>query len=721
MHHRTTPLRQVGVIAALLTMATALVLVPAGQPASAVAGVQFDRFAGSDRYETARLTAEATFAAGTQTAILATGEQFPDALAGNYLAGVTRAPILLTRTGSVPSSTKTALNNLKVKNVIILGGTDAVSAAVEAELKSTASSSASGGNLEVTRLAGTDRYETARVVAVTPSTTGTVGAPIVATQTVGRYNGKRTAIVATGDRFPDALVAGPMSYALQFPILLTPNAPSATLHEQTRTALRELSIEHVFIFGGTEAVSAGTEAEIKSARGSNTITTERLEGEDRTETARDAAEFMTDPNQLRFSKTHVNLARGDNFPDALTGGPHGGEERTPILLTASSTTLSTSPDRGAERYLRDNACTITSGHIYGGTEAVSTTVETQAETAAGTCTGPGGGGAGLPPTTRPELQSVAFVRTVVNDAGTPAVLTDDFEQSTYRFTFDESVTIVQANPPTSTGAGAAALFHVVPGQFSPTTSGQPNPKPARFDGQLAASEPGTTTAVLVAFGTRAAPVGTCNNVLVPQTASCTPTGELSLGTVDEGAVRDQSSQLNAIGAAPINGGARVACTITTEGPRTVATVTAGGGETSGPDLCQVEVRAVTTDPLTGEPTASVAIYTFDHDVSAATPARFFLYQADGTESPCNTATAGEVLLPATPETQPVKVAGTGPNTVTCSTFERFTNAQILTAVLGAVDDEAVTPQPPEGAPAETPPPNPEGAQPVLGSTGTPRG
>src|SRR5207237_4977657 len=77
-----------GVLAALIAVAG---LVPLAAPASAAATVT--RYAGQDRYDTAAKIATGNFTTA-DTVVLATGENFPDALAGTYLAGVNSAPIL---------------------------------------------------------------------------------------------------------------------------------------------------------------------------------------------------------------------------------------------------------------------------------------------------------------------------------------------------------------------------------------------------------------------------------------------------------------------------------------------------------------------------------------------------------------------------------------------------------------------------------------------------
>src|SRR4051794_3062021 len=138
-------LRQV--LAASVGAATA-VLGLAVPPAAvhATSAFSFTRLAGTDRYDTARVIATTSFATA-DTVVLATGENFPDALAGNFLAGNRTAPILLVQHDRIPPATASGLQALKAKNVVLLGGTDAISQAVEVQLRATPSSAASGGTL----------------------------------------------------------------------------------------------------------------------------------------------------------------------------------------------------------------------------------------------------------------------------------------------------------------------------------------------------------------------------------------------------------------------------------------------------------------------------------------------------------------------------------------------------------------------------------------------
>jgi putative cell wall-binding protein len=203
------------------------------------------RIAGNDRYETAALIAQSIGAAnvgdigGKATAIVATGAAFADALAGGPLAtGGTSAgvqPILLV-SDEVPDSTAKALDDLNIEQVIILGGTAAVSPAVESELEDSTGSPA-------VRLAGTNRYGTAAVVGDYAIDTLKFAA--------------KEALLASGLDFADALAGGPLGGVRTAPLLLT---DPAQLPQPTEAFLADHAdtVATVTTLGGTAAVSTST-------------------------------------------------------------------------------------------------------------------------------------------------------------------------------------------------------------------------------------------------------------------------------------------------------------------------------------------------------------------------------------------------------------------------------------------------------------------------------
>ena len=313
----------------------------------------FSRLAGADRFGTAAAIARATFTQ-SDTVLLASGleRNLPDALAGNYLAGLQNAPILLTTPGSMPAVTRQAIAALGAKRVIILGGPSAVSEAQASTLR---------GTYAVERVGGRDRYETAALIATRPQAAGVVA--------------QKTAIVARGDVFPDALVSGPISYRANYPILLT--RPGG-IDSFTSNALRTLGIENVIIAGGTQAVSTAAETQIRGSRGTTAVGIRRFAGADRMSTATAMATFATSELSFGFARTHANLARGDQMADAVAGGPHAGREGSVILLTANPTTLGTA----TAAYLAAESISLEGGHVFGGPAAVSDAVIAAATDAA---------------------------------------------------------------------------------------------------------------------------------------------------------------------------------------------------------------------------------------------------------------------------------------------------------------------------------------------------
>src|SRR5947209_17683341 len=202
-----------------------------GFNANASATFQLSRVAGTDRYATASAVAANAFAAGAPSAVIARGDAFPDALAGRYLAGIAAGPLPLTQSDALPPATKDRLTALGVKSVFLLGGTGAISQAVQDDLAKT---------YTVTRVGGNNRYDTAsRIAQITnPAGIGTIG-------------GSKTAIVASGETFPDALAAGPAAFAGRFPIVLT---TAGSLPDESKAALAALGVKHAVLVGCPPAI-----------------------------------------------------------------------------------------------------------------------------------------------------------------------------------------------------------------------------------------------------------------------------------------------------------------------------------------------------------------------------------------------------------------------------------------------------------------------------------
>ena len=325
-------------------------------PSRATEDFALARVAGVDRYATAAAVALDAFAT-SESVVVARGDAFPDALAGAYLTGVVDAPLLLTRSDALPTVTSDAIAALGATKVYLLGGTSAISDGVAAD--------AAGDGREIVRVAGPNRYATAARIASGQDAAG-----------IGEIGGKRTAILASGDAFADALAAGPVAHAAHLPALLT--SPAA-LPVETVDALDSLGIEHVVVVGGTAAVSEAVVDAVES-RG---LTTQRVGGANRYDTAARVADFALDTFE-NMTDDRIDLATGERFADALAAGPSAGQRGNPVLLTASAS-LSTE----TRAWLEDHAGTLLDGRVFGGTAAVADATAAAAEVAAtGGASGP---------------------------------------------------------------------------------------------------------------------------------------------------------------------------------------------------------------------------------------------------------------------------------------------------------------------------------------------
>ena len=317
-----------------------------------------NRLGGNDRYETSAKIA-ANVDSCTEWAVVVSGTSYPDALSATYLAGSLATvvpgdvPVLSVSPDSVPASIAAYMSAAGVKNVYIVGGTAAVSAAVQTALQATSATKCTGASasnssnpvfgqrLNVVRISGADRYATNRAVVNVASDIFEDNDNIIQLEFL--QPGKHTAIVATGTAFADALAAGPASYD-GIPLILT---DGTTLSADAIGALTDNDITQVIIIGGTAAVSDAVKTSIEAMG----IVTGRISGADRYATATAWADFMAKGSPVASvanafdggldwgTPSGLLLASGTNFADALSGGPLGWSWDVPIILS-DPTTLS---------------------------------------------------------------------------------------------------------------------------------------------------------------------------------------------------------------------------------------------------------------------------------------------------------------------------------------------------------------------------------------------
>jgi putative cell wall-binding protein len=210
-------------------------------------GFVVERVAGADRYATAALVATNSGApnVGTRstfgrTAILASGERPVDALTAGPVAYGQQYPLVLTTAGALPAVTRQALDDLGIQHIVIVGGTAAVSTAVERAVTAT------GRTIE--RVAGSDRETTAVAIADL----------IESLLTVARV--EITSTSSTADALALGSHAGPDA-----PILLCHAVEGCGAAALTWIRDRSDAIDTVVIAGGTDVVGPAAEAELRAA------------------------------------------------------------------------------------------------------------------------------------------------------------------------------------------------------------------------------------------------------------------------------------------------------------------------------------------------------------------------------------------------------------------------------------------------------------------------
>ena len=257
------------------------------------------RLSGENRYETAIAVSKQGWESA-DTVVIARGDQYADALTAAPLADQNEAPILLTRSGALASGVAEEIVRLGATNAIVLGGTKAVSADVVEQLEEL--------DLDVQRIGGETRYDTAVAIANELETAAT------------------DAVVVSGLNFPDALSAGSYAAVNDKPILLTrPDRIPAVIADELE------NYDTTTIIGGSQAVSEGVADDLPNA--------DRISGADRYLTSAAVADRLFD------GAVEGLAANGQNFPDALTGNALAAAYEAPMLLVKKDSVNSVVEDR----------------------------------------------------------------------------------------------------------------------------------------------------------------------------------------------------------------------------------------------------------------------------------------------------------------------------------------------------------------------------------------
>lgn len=257
-------------------------------------GLSVHRNGGGDRFKVATGSALANYAKPRE-AVIANYLGYTDQAVALPLCQQIKGPLLYSLPNKLEASTRQYLVKSDIKKVTLVGGSGVLGAGLENQLKSM--------GISVSRLGGSDRYESSA---------------LVAKQLFRATGTSRNIVLASGTAYADAAVAAPLAGSLAAPILLTND-------ESIPTVIRPEIARHT----GAKVHAVGGAA--VRATQKNQITSVPYLGTDRFDTAAKVASA----NFPRASKLFI--ANGLAYPDVMTASAAANASNGPVLMTLEKT------------------------------------------------------------------------------------------------------------------------------------------------------------------------------------------------------------------------------------------------------------------------------------------------------------------------------------------------------------------------------------------------
>lgn len=281
------------------------------------------RVQGADRYDTAYKNADALKKQlgldMFDSAVVACGSNYPDALSAAYLAKVKNAPLLLSDVGEVQGTVDYIRKNVaKGKTVYLIGGRRVLPEEIKTIL---------GSDYDVKRIEGADRFLTN-----------------LAVLKEANVNNEEI-MVCSGLGFADAISAA----ATGRPVLLVDDVLTA----EQKDFLGGINLAKFYIVGGKKSVSDNVQTALTAMR-----STERIAGTDRFDTAVQVAKKFFD-----MKSSTVVIANGNGFADGIVAGVTAMANNAPLLLVDDSNL------KGAADFVKETGAKRSI--VMGGARAVS--------------------------------------------------------------------------------------------------------------------------------------------------------------------------------------------------------------------------------------------------------------------------------------------------------------------------------------------------------------
>lgn len=261
---------------------------------------KWDVIKGNNRFSTATEISKMNYATGG-TVVLVNGNAVADGIAATPLAASENASILLANTNNLPSETANRMKEIAPQKVIIVGGENAVSKALEAKI-------ANDYAVEVQRIAGKDRYATSFEIAKKLVESG------------AEIN---TAYIVAGTGEADALSVASKAGADKQPIILT---GKDSIDPEMYAWLKEQNLEDAYFIGGNKVISDNIINSVNEIT-TNDVTANRIAGNNREETNAKVIEKL-----YTGGFSNVYAAKSNVLVDALSAGPMAAQRNCPVVL-----------------------------------------------------------------------------------------------------------------------------------------------------------------------------------------------------------------------------------------------------------------------------------------------------------------------------------------------------------------------------------------------------
>ncbi len=209
-------------------------------------------------------------------------------------------------------------------------------------------------NVTVTRLAGANRYETAKIISDK------------------MYKTADTVVLATGLSFNDALVAVPLASAYDAPLLL---ATERHITDQTLAELKRLKAKNVIVVSTNGAIGSNAKAELKGYKATY------IEGKTCFETAAKVAKALQ--TKTKKAPDTIFFATDSAFADALSASPVAATMGAPIIYLKNTGSI----DSATANYLKSVKGKVKNAYIIGGDGVISNAMMKNVATALGLTSG----------------------------------------------------------------------------------------------------------------------------------------------------------------------------------------------------------------------------------------------------------------------------------------------------------------------------------------------